>query len=110
MANYNISDLSAISALADTDLIEVLSGGVNYKGTVAQFKAALGAGLIDWNMSTNAFPTGGKKGQEYYGIELTTRTTLTDTTGALLPSKVLAKALQDNPTTNAHFAFTYVIF
>lgn len=61
-------------------------------------------------MTSNAFPTGGKKGQEYYGTESGARTTLTDTSGALLPQKVLAKALQDNPTTNAHFAFTYVIF
>ena len=110
MANYNIPDLDPIVSLDDSAEIEIFSGGVNWRGSLGQLKASLGAGLIDWNMSTNAFPTGGKKGQEYYGTELTTRTTLTDTTGALLPSKVLAKALQDNPTTNAHFAFTYVIF
>lgn len=66
--------------------------------------------LIDWDMSTNTFPTGGSKGQDYYGTELSTRTTLTDTAGNLLPSKVLAKALIDNPTTNADFAFINVIF
>ena len=69
-----------------------------------------GSSLIDWNMSTNAFPTGGNRGQEYYGTEVSTRTTLTDIAGNLLPRIVIAKALVNNPTTNAHFAFINVIF
>lgn len=65
----------------------------------------------DWDMSTNALPTGGNAGQLYNGFELTTRTTLTDnaTPAATLPSKVLAIALQDNPTNKTHFLFLYTI-
>ena len=64
-------------------------------------------GIIAWDMTTNAFPTGGKSGQEYYG---TGATTLQDSAGNTLPLKVIAKALQDNPTLSAHFAFINVIF
>jgi len=110
MANYNINNLSPIANLNDSDLIEIQSGGINYKGTFAQLKNALGVGIIDWDMSTNAFPTGGSKGQEYYGTELSTRTTLTDSAGNLLPSKVIAKALKDLPTLNTDFAFINVIY
>lgn len=110
MANYNIDDLSAISALADADLIEVLSGGVNYKGTVAQFKTALGAGIIDWDLSTNAYPSGGKKGQTYNGKKLSTATTLTDSAGNILPDQVVGIALQDNPTLATHFIFITPLF
>lgn len=66
--------------------------------------------LIDWDMSTNAFPTGGLRGQSYYGTELTTRTTLTDSAGNVLPSKVIAKALINSPVANTDFAFINVIF
>lgn len=64
-------------------------------------------GIIVWDMTTNAFPTGGKSGQEYYG---TGATTLTDASGNTLPLRVIAKALQDNPTTNAHFAFISLLY
>lgn len=66
--------------------------------------------ITNWDMSTNAWPTGGLKGQTYYGIELTTRTTLTDSAGNLLPSKVIAKALIDSPLVNTDFVFMNVIY
>ena len=95
MANYNIDDLSAISSLDDADLIEVQSGGINYKGTIAQFKAALGAGIIDWDMSTNLFPSGSVRGQEFNGINGPT-TTLFDRNGDPIPNGVIAKSLENN--------------
>ena len=110
MANYNIDDLTAIGSLSDSDLIEVLSGGVNFKGTVGQLKTALGTGLTDWSMDTNAFPSGSKKGQRYYGV-ITVSTTLLDTSGNPLPSKIIATALQDSASTSnpSQWAFTYTI-
>ena len=93
--------LPDINKVTDNDMNEI-KDVVNENADTLTIKA--------WNMSTNAFPTGGKNGQEYYGTELTTRTTLTDSAGNILPSKVIAKALQDNPTINAHFAFINVIF
>src|SRR6187549_3596618 len=106
MANFNIDDLDPIASLADGDLIEILSGGVNYKGTVAQLKAAFGVGLTDWNMDTNLFPSGSVKGQKYYGV-ITTSTTLVDTAGNALPSKIISISLQNNASTSnpAQWAF-----
>lgn len=66
--------------------------------------------LTEWDMSTNAFPVGCLKGETYYGVELSTRTTLTDSAGNLLPSKVMAKALVDSPVLNTDFVFINVIF
>src|SRR5690348_16545145 len=95
-----VNPLPDINKVTDTDMNEI-KDVVNENATTIT--------IIPWNMSTNAFPTGGKNGQEYYGTELSTRTTLVDSAGNVLPSKVIAKALQDNPTTNAHFAFINVI-
>lgn len=64
-------------------------------------------GIMTWDMTTNTLPTGGKSGQEYYGTGVTT---LTDASGNTLPLRVIAKALQDNPTTNAHFAFISLLY
>jgi hypothetical protein len=66
--------------------------------------------LTDWNMDTNAFPSGSVKGQRYYGV-ITTSCTLLDVSGNPLPSKIFATALQDSASTSnpAHWAFTYTI-
>ncbi len=111
MANYNIDDLTAIGSLSDSDLIEVLSGGVNYKGTVGQLKTALGAGITDWDLSTNAFVSGSKQGQRYYGVALTTPTTLLDRTGSLVSNGVIATSLVDNASTSdpTEWALQYTI-
>ncbi len=108
-----ISQLPVVSTPDGTEQVEVNQGGISRRITTQEI-ADLGSGgsssLIDWDMSTDAFPLLGSKGQAYYGTELTTRTNLTDTAGNTLPSKLIAIALINNPTTNAHFAFINVIF
>ena len=110
MANYNIDDLGAIPSLSDADLIEVFSGGINYKGTVLQFKTALGVGVTDWNLSTNLFPSGSVKGQRYYGISGPT-TTLLDRTGITISTGVIATSLLNNASTTdpLEWALQYTI-
>ncbi len=66
--------------------------------------------LTDWSMDTNAFPSGSKKGQRYYGI-ITTSTSLLDASGNALPSKIIITALQDNASTSNvnQWAITYTV-
>jgi hypothetical protein len=110
MANYNIDDLGAIGSLSDSDLIEVLSGGVNYKGTVSQLKVALAVGLItSWNKATNFFPSGSRQWQMYYGTGATTRV---DRSGNTLTSDpIVAIALVENASTTdpTQWALLYTI-
>jgi hypothetical protein len=55
--------------------------------------------LTNWNMDSNAFPSGSKKGQRYYGV-ITTSTTLLDRSGNPLPSNIFLTSLQDNASTS----------
>jgi len=55
--------------------------------------------LTDWNMDSNLFPSGSKKGQRYYGV-ITSSTTLLDRSGNPLPSNIFLTSLQDNASTS----------
>lgn len=74
MANFNISDLAAISSIADADIFEVEQDGTNKKVTGAQIKAYLGigaAGILPYyqgfyDISVNTFPAGALYGYIYY--------------------------------------------
>lgn len=55
MANKKISDLSAIGSLSGTELLEILQGGVNKKGTILDL-IALG-GVLDLVSASTANPT-----------------------------------------------------
>lgn len=110
MAQISYTDKIALTSNPLAEVNKVTDGNMNEIKSVVNENANT---LIpkDWDMSTNALPTGGKAGQIYNGFELTTRTTLTDnaTPAATLPSKVLAIALQSNPTLKTHFLFIYTI-
>ncbi len=108
MATITYSDKVGLVTNPAADINKVTDADMNEIKTVVNTNATT-ITIIAWDMSTNVFPIGGKNGQVYYGTEFTTRTTLTDTNGDLLPSKVMATALQDNPTANTHFLFQYVI-
>jgi len=72
MANFNINDLAAITALGDADIFEVEQGGVNKKFTGAQLKTYLG--LIgapisfqgNYDISVDTFPPSAIYGYIYY--------------------------------------------
>lgn len=54
-------------------------------------------GITDWDMTTNSFPSGSKKGQRYYG---TGATTLVDRNGDPIPNGVIATSLTDSASTS----------
>ena len=66
--------------------------------------------LISWDLSSNAYLSGYGIGTIYYGTESSGRTTLTDTTGALLPTKVMAIQISETIATNADLVYFYPIY
>lgn len=112
MANYNISDLSAIPSISDSDLIEVLSGGINYKGTIAQLKTALGilgSGAIIALQSpvslATQFPANSKRGY-LYPVSVGGKTAQGD--GGPIVVNALILSLVDNASTSSNLDW-YVI-
>lgn len=64
---------------------------------------------IAWDLSTDLVPSGGLQGQWYEGSGVTT-TLLAPDGISLLPTKFLAIAKQDSPTTTAHFYYLQILF
>ena len=66
--------------------------------------------FVSWDLSSNAYISGYGIGTIFYGTESAARTTLTDTTSTLLPSKVMAIQIAETISTNADLIYFYPIY
>lgn len=110
MANKKTSEESPASTLIGTEQIRAVQGGGNVYLTPNQLKTYTSS-ITNWDMSTNAFPTGGVNGQRYKGFEATTRTTLVDESGNILPSRVMLTYIGNGSTYSVtDFIITPILF
>jgi len=108
--SQKFTQLSTGTTPDGTEIMAVVQGGASKRLTLQQVISALVPTISNWDMSTDAFPSNSKSGQEYYGINGPTATLL-DRTGSPISDGVLLKSLQANASTSdpTQWAITYTI-
>lgn len=98
-----LKDVATSGSLNSGDLVFIIRSGSAKLVNVNVIN-----GITDWDMTTNLFPSGSKKGQRYYGTGVTT---LVDRNGDVIPSGVIATSLVDNASTSdpTNWALQYTI-